>query len=450
MNIYFIGIGGISMSALAIICHKSGHKVSGSDIAPSKTLQKLKSIGIEVAVGHNKKDFSGIDLVVYNAAISSDNSELVAAKGQNVPCVKRAQLLGSIMAEYPFGIAVSGMHGKTTATAMIAQILHQYDPTIHLGGEFELIGGNYRIGKSVYFVTEACEYKRNFLYLKPYISIILNIDEDHMDYFKDLEDIQDAFSEFAANTKRNGAVVVNGEDSRAVASAALKMRRYLTYGIGEGFDYSAQNLRADNKGCYSFDFYKRDRKLCRINLKVAGRYNVYNALAAAVAANIFNISPKNISSSLSAFRGVDRRYQHIGEYNGAQIIADYAHHPNELKALIDTAKTQSSNVITIFQPHTYTRTLALWEKFKSSLSKSDKLILLPVYAAREKPDPNASSQRMCQELAQQGMQALYFDNFEECADHLKKTLKEGDLALIAGAGDVIDIKNYLISGAQKI
>ncbi|HHW89720.1 MAG TPA: UDP-N-acetylmuramate--L-alanine ligase, partial [Clostridiales bacterium] len=285
MNIYFIGIGGISMSALAIICHKSGHKVSGSDISPVKTLQKLNSMGIKTAIGHNKKDFSNIDLVVFNAAISSDNPELVAAKEQNVPCVKRAQLLGSVMAEYPFGIAVSGMHGKTTATAMIAQILYQYDPTIHLGGEFELIGGNFRIGKSVYFVTEACEYKRNFLYLKPYISIILNIDEDHMDYFKDLEDIQDAFSEFAANTKRNGVVVVNGEDSRAVASAALTMRRYLTYGIGEGFDYSAQNLKTDPNGCYSFDFFKRDRKLCRINLKVAGKYNVYNALAAAVAAN---------------------------------------------------------------------------------------------------------------------------------------------------------------------
>lgn len=444
MNIYFLGIGGISMSALAVICHERGHKVSGSDISPSKTVQKLRSMGIDVQIGHQKSDFSEIDLVVFNAAISSENPELVAARAQNVPCVKRAQLLGSIMAEFPFGIAVSGMHGKTTATAMIAQILYQYDPTVHLGGEFDLIGGNFRIGKSVYFVTEACEYKRNFLYLKPYISIILNIDQDHTDYFKDLEDIQDAFSEFAANTKRNGVIVVNGEDSRAVASAALTMRRYITYGIGEDFDYSAQNIKVDENGNYSFDFFKGSRKLCRINLKVPGKYNVYNALAAAVASNIFNISAKRISSALSAFRGVERRYQYIGEYNGAKIIADYAHHPNEIEAAINTAKSQSDNVIMVFQPHTYTRTSSLWNKFKKTLSQADQLIMLPVYAAREPADPNVTSQRMCQELIQEGKNALCFEDFETCANHLKKILLPNDLLLIAGAGDIIELKNYFI------
>ncbi|HEY8389494.1 MAG TPA: Mur ligase family protein, partial [Clostridia bacterium] len=276
------------MSALAIICHTRGHNVSGSDLHSFELLEKMKCMGIEVNLGHTKRDFTGVDLVVFNAAISSDNPELIAAKDQNIPCVKRAQLLGSIMAEYPFAIAVSGMHGKTTATAMIAQILYAYDPTVHLGGEFDLIGGNYRIGKSVYFVTEACEYKRNFLYLKPYISIILNVDEDHMDYFKDIEDIQEAFTEFAAGTKRNGVIIVNGEDSRALASAALTMRRYVTFGIGQDYDYNAQNLKEEENGRYSFDFYKRDRKLCRIFLKVPGRHNIYNALAAAAAANIFN------------------------------------------------------------------------------------------------------------------------------------------------------------------
>lgn len=432
------------MSALAVICHERGHKVSGSDIHFSETIKKLTDLGIQVNIGHTKTDFSGIDLVVYNAAIASDNPELKAAKAQNVPCVKRAQLLGSIMSEYPFGIAVSGMHGKTTTTAMIAQILYKYDPTVHLGGEFDLIGGNFRIGKSVYFVTEACEYKRNFLYLKPYISVILNIDEDHTDYYKDIEDIQDAFCEFAANTKRNGVIVVNGEDERAVKCAALTTRRYVTYGIGDQFDYNAQNLKADENGYYSFDICKRDLKLCRVKLKVPGRHNVYNALAAAAAANIFNISPRRISSSLSAFAGVDRRYQFLGEYNSAKIIADYAHHPHELDAAIAAAKAQSGNVITVFQPHTYSRTQSLWEDFKKSLSKSDKLILLPVYAAREPMDPNVTSLKMSQELTKEGKETLHFDDFKSCADYLKQILKQGDLLLIAGAGDVIELKDYFI------
>lgn len=438
------------MSALATICSQRGHKVSGSDIALSETVQKLQKQGIAVNIGHTKTDFSDIDLVVYNSAISLENPELAAARAQNVPCVKRAQLLGSIMSEYPFGIAVSGMHGKTTTTAMIAQILYKYDPTVHLGGDFELIGGNFRIGKSVYFVTEACEYKRNFLYLKPYISVILNIDEDHMDYFKDIEDIQNAFSEFAANTNRNGVIIVNGEDSRAIASAALTMRRYLTYGIGEGFDYSANNLKPDALGNYSFDLYKRNRKLCRINLKVPGRYNVYNALAAAAAANIFNISARRISTALSEFKGVDRRYQYIGEYNGAKIIADYAHHPKELDAAISAAKAQSANVITVFQPHTYSRTKSLWEEFKKSLKKSDGLILLPIYAAREPFNPDVSSQKMSQELTQEGKRSLYFENFENCANYLKQTLSPGDLLLIAGAGDVIELKDYFISENESV
>ncbi len=449
MNIYFIGIGGISMSALAIICHRRGHTVMGSDIHQFDSYEKMRSMGIEINLGHTKRDFSSIDLVVFNAAISMDNPELIAAKQQNIPCVKRAQLLGSIMAEYPFPIAVSGMHGKTTATAMIIQILYAYDPTVHLGGEFDLIDGNYRIGKSVYFVTEACEYKRNFLYLKPYVSIILNIDEDHLDYFKDIEDIQEAFSEFAAGTKRNGVIIVNGEDSRALASAALTMRRYLTFGIGDNYDFCAKNLQEEN-GRYSFDFFRQDRKICRISLKIAGRHNVYNALAAASAANIFNISPKKISSALSAFAGVKRRYEHFGKVNGAQIIADYAHHPNEIKAAILTAKSQSKRVVTVFQPHTYSRTKALWNAFKKSLAYADKIVLLPIYAAREQNDPEVTSQKLSEELKSEGKDALYFEDFAACADYFKKSLTEQDLLLITGAGDIIELKNYLISGAQKI
>jgi len=450
MNIYFIGIGGISMSALAIICHKRGHIVSGSDIHQFDSLEKMKCMGIEFNLGHTRRDFSGTDLVVYNAAISADNPELTAAKTQNVPCVKRAQLLGSIMAEYPFPIAVSGMHGKTTATAMITQILYAYDPTVHLGGRFDLMGGNYRIGKSVYFVTEACEYKRNFLYLKPYISVILNVDEDHMDYFKDIEDIQEAFSEFASGTKRNGVIIVNGEDSRAVASAALTMRRYATFGIGDNYDYCAKNLKQEEQGRFSFDFYKLDRKICRISLKVAGRHNVYNALAAAAAANVFNISAKKISNSLSAFSGVTRRYQQLGFLNGAKIIADYAHHPKEIEASIITAKAQSTSVIAVFQPHTYSRTKSLWQEFKKSLSYADEIILLPIYAAREKNDPDITSEKLSEELIQEGKNTLYFDDFCSCADYLKKRLTEQDLLLITGAGDIIELKDHLISKAEKI
>lgn len=438
------------MSALAIICHRRGHLVSGSDMHQFDLQEKMKCMGIEINLGHTRRDFSEMDLVVYNAAISADNPELIAAKQQNVPCVKRAQLLGSIMAEYPFAVAVSGMHGKTTATAMITQILYAYDPTVHLGGKFDLIGGNYRIGKSVYFVTEACEYKRNFLYLKPYVSVILNVDEDHLDYFKDIEDIQEAFTEFASGTKRNGVIIVNGEDSRAVASAALTMRRYLTFGIGDNYDYCAKNLKSEEQGRYSFDFYKLDRKICRISLKVAGRHNIYNALAAAAAANVFNINAKKISSSLNAFSGVERRYQSLGMLNGAKIIADYAHHPREIEASILTAKAQNANIIAVFQPHTYSRTKSLWQGFKKSLGLADEIILLPVYAAREKDDPDVTSKKLSEELSQQGKNVLYFEDFLSCTDYLKKRLTPQDLLLITGAGDIIELRDYLVSKAENI
>lgn len=450
MNIYFIGIGGISMSSIAIICSRRGHNVSGSDLHNSQILEKMKSMGIEIRIGHTKQDFSDIDLVVYNAAIAADNEELAYARKYNVPCIKRAQLLGNIMSEYPISIAVSGMHGKTTTTAIISQMLMDYDPTVHLGGDFPLIKGNFRLGESSYFVTEACEYKRNFIYLKPYVSVILNIDEDHTDYFKDMEDIQDAFCEFAALTKRDGMIIVNGEDSRTVACAALTMRKYKTFGIGENYDFCARNLISDSMGRYSFDFFKKDKKLCNIALSVIGRHNVYNALASAAVGNFLGISSKKIALSIGKFTGVCRRYEHLGYLNGAQIIADYAHHPKEIEAVLNAAKADNSNIVTVFQPHTYSRTVSLKEGFVQSLSISDEVILLPIYAAREKDQNMISSKELCEQINKKGKKANYFENFESCAQYLKQHITDKDILFIMGAGDIIDLKDYLISGAAKI
>lgn len=432
------------MSALAAICLSRNHNVSGSDISHFENEAALVSAGANVRIGHTKTDFSDIDLVVYTAALSPDNPELLAAKAQNIPCIKRSQLLGRIAAEHENVIAVSGMHGKTTTTSMIAHALEDFEPTVHLGGHYAAIGGNYKIGSTKYFITEACEYKRSFCYVKSSVSVILNIDEEHMDYFRDINDIIDAFTEFASQTDPSGVVVVNGDDLVTQTVAKQSGRRYITFGLSENCNYRAINITHRGNARFSCDVYKNNVFAAHLDLSIVGKHNIYNALAAMAAIDALGVSLlEDIAKKLNNFSGADRRFQLLGVCKGAMVYSDYAHHPREIVASMAAAKLLNPNrIILVFQPHTYTRTKKFWKQFVNVL-EADTVILLPIYAAREKPIKDITSLNLAGDLCSRGVNAIHLEGIKKCAAYLTGHLEEGDLLLIMGAGDLIELKKLL-------
>lgn len=434
------------MSALALICKNRGHEVEGSDIACSDKTELLAREGIAVRCGHDRTDFGGIDLVVYNAAIAKDNPERVAAKEQGVPCIKRSQLLGHIMAEYRQSIAVSGSHGKTTVTAMLASVFNGRDPTVHIGGDLEILHGSYKIGTgSEYFITEACEYKRSFLTLKPTVGVVLNIDEDHLDYFADIDDIFDAFVEFGGNVAPNGTLVVNGEDILCLRAAVQSgAKNIVAYGLSDKFDYSAGDIK-EADGYYSFEVRERNRGVGRLSLKIPGKHNVLNALAAYSAAVACGLKAEEILGALKDFGGAARRFMYMGMLNGAKIIADYAHHPSEIEALMNTVRLQKpARIVAVFQPHTYTRTQRFFDKFVHVLGMSDEAIILPVYAAREKEIKGVTGNALADAMNAHGYKARSLGGFKACATYLKNTADKDELILLIGAGDIIRLAELLV------
>lgn len=433
------------MSALALICKKKGHYIEGSDTAYSEKIEMLEQAGIPVRRGHTKTDFSDVDLVVYNAAIACDNPEILAAKAASVPCIKRAQLLGRIMAEYKHGIAVSGAHGKTTATAMVVKVFSDLDPTALVGGDVPALNGSFRIGNNdEFFITEACEYKRSFLQLRPALGVILNIDEDHLDYYADINDIIDAYTDFAAGVKEDGAVIINGDDPNTVTAAIRSgHKNIITFGLDGDYDYTARDLSQTN-GRYTFSVWEKDNCLGAISLITPGKHNINNALAAVACARYFGLDARTIISNLNEFMGVSRRWTKLGNLNGAEVIADYAHHPNEIKAVIDTVRQQyPKRIIAVFQPHTYTRTQKMYDKFLVALSLADETLLLPTYAAREKEIKGVNAQDLAKDLLKMGQDAKSFETFLDCAQYLKTAAIKGDMVLLLGAGDIIEMGHYL-------
>lgn len=447
IHIHFIGIGGISMSGLAEILLEEGFTVSGSDVRPSPLTKKLEEQGVRINFPQKASNITpDIDCVVYTAAISRTNEELIEAVAAKIPMLTRAELLGQLMKNYKMPIAVSGTHGKTTTTSMISHILlaADADPTISVGGILGAIGGNIRVGHSDTFITEACEYTNSFLHFFPKIAVILNIEEDHLDFFKDIEDIRHSFHQFAALLPPDGTLIINGQiDDYAQIYKDLPCS-VITYGFSPDLDYCAQDIRFDEEGLVSFALYKYGTFVRRIRLGVVGEHNVSNALSAIACANLLHIPAPVIDEGLLAFKGTDRRFELKGSVGGATVIDDYAHHPTEIRATLEAARHfPHKKLWCVFQPHTYTRTKAFMTEFAQSLQNVDHLLLADIYAARETDTLGVSSAMLADRAAGLGADALYLPSLEAIAEHLRKHVKPGDLIITMGAGDVVKVADLL-------
>lgn len=448
IHIHFIGIGGISMSGLAEILLEEGFSVSGSDAKVSPLTEHLSERGAVIYYGQKAENLKDdVDLVVYTSAIHPDNPEYAAMREKGIPSLSRAQLLGQIMKNYKLPIAVAGTHGKTTTTSMISEILlkAETDPTLSIGGILKTIGGNIRIGHSEYFVTEACEYTNSFLSFFPKIGIILNVEEDHLDFFKDIYDIRNSFHRFAALLPADGTLIINGDIPELETITAGLACRVITYGSSEFFDYHAEAVTYNEMGCASFLLFRRDGSKLPVTLGVPGKHNIDNAMAAIALADLLAIESAAVQDALAEFHGTDRRFEYKGEVNGFTIIDDYAHHPTEITATLNAAENYPHNTLwCVFQPHTFTRTKAFMKEFARALSLADHVILADIYPARETDDLGISSKTLQEEIQKLGKSCYYFPSFEEIEKFILKNCLPGDLLITMGAGDVVNIGENLL------
>ena len=456
-HLYFIGIGGISMSGLAELLHSKGFPVSGSDRSSSVITDRLASIGIPVAIGQRAENIGDdIDVAVYTAAVHPDNPEYAACVEKGIPLMDRAELLGQISKTFPLSIGVSGTHGKTTTTSMIAMILLQagLDPTVSLGGMLAAIGGNLRIGSSKRFLFEACEYTNSFLKFFPTDICILNIDEDHLDFFKDLDDIRHSFRLFAERLPEGGRLIINGELPNLSEFLAGLTCSITTYGVckdGETpadvpYDFTATNITVDSMGHPSYDLYVRGVNAGRITLSVPGVHNVSNSLAAIAQGTACGVSFEDMQKALLAFTGTARRFEVKGTREGVTVVDDYAHHPTEIRATLAAAQSYPhKSVWCVFQPHTYTRAKLLRKEFVEALAAADKIVLADIYAAREVNDGTISSADLRDDLIKLGKEAYYFPSFDEITKFLIKNCVNGDLLITMGAGDILNVGTSFLS-----
>ncbi|MBY6758827.1 UDP-N-acetylmuramate--L-alanine ligase [Clostridium botulinum] len=446
-HIHFIGIGGISMSGLAEILLYHNFTISGSDMNSSPITKKLKDKGAHIYIGHKKENIKDADLIVYTAAIASDNPEIIEAKEKNIKLMDRADFLGDLMKGYKYNIAISGTHGKTTTTSMLSHVALKanVDPTILVGGNLDIINGNVRVGKSDFFITEACEYKSSFLKFFPYIGAILNIDADHLDYYKDLDDIKNAFSKFIKLIPKDGYLVAYGEDKNIQNIIKEASCNVITYGINSG-DIQAHNIEYDEKACGNFDVVKNNQKLFSVKLNVPGKHNILNSLASICIGLASNMKDKDIIEGIESFFGTHRRFELKGCKNNITVIDDYAHHPTEISATLDAAKKYPHNkLFCVFQPHTYSRTLTLFDDFTKCFDNADEIILADIYAAREKDTGIISSDMLGDKLRDRGLKCTNFHKFDDIKNYLIENAKDGDLILTVGAGDIYKVGEMYIN-----
>ncbi len=448
VHVHFIGIGGISMSGLAEILLKEDFTISGSDSKPSNLTAHLESMGAKIFYPQKAENvIEGIDVVVYTAAIHEDNPEYMEVVRQGIPMLSRAELLGQLMNNYDTPIAVSGTHGKTTTTSMLSHILlaAETDPTISVGGILNAIGGNIRVGNSGVFVTEACEYTNSFHSFFPKISIILNVEEDHMDFFKDIHDIRASFHKFAQILPEDGALIIN-KNIEAIETITDGLAcKVITYSETQDADYSAANITFDEFGNASFDLIRYGENVGRIKLSVAGMHNVSNALSTIAVSDLMGISLEVAQKGIASFVGTVRRFEYKGERNGFTIIDDYAHHPTEIKATLTSAQNYPhKDIWCIFQPHTYTRTKAFFHEFAEALSLADHVILADIYAARETDTLGVTSEALAEELKGLGTDAYYLPSFEAIEKFVLEKVIHGDMLITMGAGDVVNIGESLL------
>lgn len=434
-RVHFVGIGGSGMFPIVQIMHSKGFRISGSDNNESDTLSLEREMGIDVYLGHDAENVEGADMVVYSAAISRQNPEIVAAKQRKIPVVKRADMLGVITHQYKNCICVCGTHGKTTTTAMLTQILISagFDPTAVIGGKLPLIGGNGRAGNSDIMTCEACEFKDTFLKLCPDISVILNIDEDHLDYFKTLENIIASFRKFSEKTSKT--LIVNGDDQNTLQAVLglNKSKKLITFGFGHENDYYPDNIQKLSPVKSSFTLMKKGKKLTKLEINVPGKHNILNATAACVAALEAGASPQQLAKHLPGFTGAGRRFEVLGVKNGVTIADDYAHHPAELKVTLDMAMNMGyRKVWAVFQPFTYSRTAILLNEFADVLSTADRVVMSEIMGSREQNTYDIYTK----DLAALIPDSVWFDTFEEIAEYVMSHASDGDLVLTLGCGDV--------------
>ncbi len=452
-RVHFIGIGGISMSSLAEILLSKGKVISGSDGTKTKVTDNLADMGIKVSIGQKAENITDdIELVVYTAAIREDNPELAAARASQATVIDRAELVGMLMLEYKRPISIAGTHGKTTTSSMVTEIMLAAgkEPTVSIGGMLPSIGGNYKVGKEDYFVLESCEYCDSFLKFNPHSAIILNVDLDHVDYFKNLDNIYRSFNSFAKRLPEDGMLVINKEIPRLAEVIDGIKCPYETYGRDENADWYAKDVEYDSMGHGSYTVMHRGEDITRITLSIPGEHNVYNSLAAFALAYLYGIDTEAISRGIANYHGTDRRFQYKGSFNGVKIIDDYAHHPTEIDATIKSARAGDiGKLCIVFQPHTYTRTYELLDDFARVLSQADTAVIVDIYASREKDTGLVHSRDLADRIVKLGGNGVYCGSFENAEKYVVENCVPGDMLITMGAGDIVKLGEKL-AGKDKI
>lgn len=457
--IHFVGIGGISMSALAELLHRQGFCVSGSDLKSTPLTEHLRSLGITICYTQQAENITKEhSVIVYTAAVHPDNPELIRAKELGLPVLERKDLLGQIMRQYRHSAGISGTHGKTTTTSLLSLMLIEgnLDPTVLVGGVLDGIGGNLRMGSSSYLVAEACEYCNSFLSFYPSDAIILNIEAEHLDFFRDLEDIRHSFRKYAEHIPPHGTLVING-DIEALSELTNGLpARIVTYGICDtakdftAYDYAAANLSFDKNGFGSYDCYENGALLGRVSLKIIGRHNISNSLAAAALARSYGVSFEAIAAAAAKYTGTHRRFEYKGLVNGVRVYDDYAHHPSEISTTLGAARvcvTGAQKLWCVYQPHTFSRTKAFLHEFAESLSLADVVVLADIYSASREKDPgDISSADIAALLKEKGNKVYHFHSFDEIKKFLLENCQAGDLLITMGAGDIGSVAETLIQG----
>jgi len=448
-HIHMIGIGGVSMSGIAEILHNWGIFVTGSDCTRTKTTDRLSSHGIFVSIGSNTNLVEKADLVIYSAAIKQDDPELICAQENSIPTVERADFVGYITRIYNETIGISGTHGKTTTTSMISLCFIEagLDPSIQVGAMLKEINGNYRVGNSDYFILEACEYVESFLKFSPKSSIVLNIDNDHLDYFKNFDNIKNAFAKYVALLPRDGLLIANGDDVDCLELRKNTYAKFVTFGIeNDRANFIARNISFDANGFPKFDVYSNNNYYGEFKLSVPGVHNVYNALACIALCSNYGIAKHIIKTALSKFTGAHRRFELVGSYDNIMIYDDYAHHPSEISATAKAMKNKDYRQSwVVFQPHTYSRTKNLLDDFANSLIDFDNIIITDIYAARETNTYNISSLDLVNKIKELGKNATYISSFDDIASFIKERACPNDIVLTMGAGTVIDVAKKILT-----
>ncbi len=450
-RIHMIGIGGSSMSGLAEMLMDEGYQVTGSDRSEGYLIGDVRAKGAQVFIGHRAENVKGADLVVYSAAIREDNPERVACEQLGIPSMERAWLLGQLMEGYPWAVGVCGAHGKTTVTSMLSQVLVEcgLDPNVHIGGKLDAIGGSVRIGGQKIFLAEACEFNRSFLKLRPTVAVVLNIDADHLDCYRDLDEIEETFGQFLDLLPESGVAIGKGTDPRIMRQFGKLKCRKVTFGLTEECDFHPGDLREDEQGYATFTLLHGEEEMAKVKLGVPGMFNVENALAALTAAWVLGADMKQAAESISAFRGAHRRFEKTGMLNGCEMFHDYGHNPAEMRnAMAIARKRCKGHLYAVMQPHTYSRVKSLFDDYLTCTEKADTTLVTDICAAREKDPGDISSGMLVEGMRAHGVNAVWTPSFDDTEAYLRAHVGPGDLAITMGCGD-INMLNEQIEQHEK-